>query len=105
MSSPFRLTLPIALAAALAAPVAHADGDADEGLDLMQEGAKMIFRHMMRDMGPQISQMESLARILGDWEQYEMPEVLPNGDILIRRKPPGVPPGLQGPPGEGEIDL
>ena len=37
---------------------------------------------------------------LGTPDQYEAPEVLPNGDILIRRKPQPLPP-----PKEGEIDL
>lgn len=106
MQTPLRLAVPLVLAAVLAAPVAHAEAgaEADQGLSLMQEGARLILRQMMRDMGPQISQMESLARILGDWEQYELPEVLPNGDILIRRKPP-TPPGLQVPTEDGEIDL
>jgi len=39
-------------------------------------------------------------RNLGTPDQYETPEILPNGDILIRRKPQPLPP-----PRDGEIDL
>lgn len=44
-------------------------------------------------------ELENLRKF-GTPDQYEMPEILPNGDILIRRKPQPLPP-----PREGEIDL
>lgn len=44
-------------------------------------------------------ELENLRKF-GTPDQYEMPEVLPNGDILIRRKPQPLPP-----PRDGEIDL
>lgn len=93
----------LALALILTAGTAPAQ-QRDEGIDLMQEGAKIILRSLLRDMGPQISQMQELARTLGDFDQYQMPEVLPNGDVLIRRKVPLMPRRLD-PPEEGEIDL
>jgi len=37
---------------------------------------------------------------LGSPDEYEAPEILPNGDILIRRKPQPLPP-----PKDGEVDL
>lgn len=36
--------------------------------------------------------------VLGSIPQYEMPEVLPNGDIIIRRIPPAAPAPPQRPP-------
>ena len=36
--------------------------------------------------------MRSLELFVDTIPQYEMPEVLPNGDILIRRKPSAEPP-------------
>lgn len=40
-------------------------------------------RNFLREMGP------AMARVLSqveDWTRYEAPEILPNGDIIIRRK-------------------
>ena len=39
---------------------------------------------------------------IDDIRNYHPPEVLPNGDIIIRRKTPAE---LAAPPAEGEIDL
>jgi len=36
--------------------------------------------------------MGSLAELLGDYSGWHMPEVLPNGDILIRRRNQTPPP-------------
>jgi hypothetical protein len=44
---------------------------------------------------------ESLLALMDDIGNYQPPERLPNGDILIRRKPDRPLP----PPAEGEIDL
>jgi len=98
----------LALCLALAAmPVAAQDPpaeDIDRGRDLMQEGAKLLFRGLMGQVEPQLRQMQELAEKLGDFRDYEMPEVLPNGDILIRRKA-GAPSADLPPPKEGETDL
>ena len=40
--------------------------------------AKQIMRRLLSD----------LYRLIDDFDAYEMPERLPNGDIIIRRKPP-----------------
>ena len=98
------LTASLAAAPLAAQENALPEGEMREGADLMQDGARRLFRGLLSEMEPHIRQMEDLARLLGDFDAYQAPEVLPNGDILIRRKPPGVPPGLQ-PPGEGETDL
>ncbi len=115
----------------LALPVAGAgmaqtlDGEAgqrtDEGFSLIEEGTKLILRQMLDNMKPAMDEaqkglgqamaewgpaMRDLAGRLGDLSAYHAPEVLPNGDILIRRKRPGEtpPPGLTiGPHGETDL--
>jgi hypothetical protein len=37
----------------------------------------------MQEMGPALAE---LAAEVKDWSVYEMPEILPNGDIIIRKK-------------------
>lgn len=39
---------------------------------------------MAEEFGPAI---ETLRERIEDWSYYEKPEMLPNGDIIIRRKP------------------
>ncbi len=84
----------------------------EEGFDLMEEGAKLLFRGLMSkmepaldDMGLALREMEpafrELMTMIGDVRNYHAPEVLPNGDILIRRKTPGEVDPLP----EGEIEL
>jgi len=73
------------------------DGDMREGIDLLQEGLQLLFRGLMNELGPALLELE--GKII-DLNQYEMPEILPNGDIIIRRKT--VP---ENPPGKGEVDL
>ena len=43
---------------------------------------------------------DGMLELMGDIRNYEMPEKLPNGDIIIRRKP-----DLPAPPKEGEVEL
>ena len=47
------------------------------------------FRDMMEDMKPALDEtlklMESFGTV-GDLRHYHLPEVLPNGDIILRRK-------------------
>jgi len=93
------------------------DPNAEEGLSLMERGAQILLRSMIERMQPQLDQMgddmaatlsdmqpalQELARIIGDIRNYDPPEVLPNGDIIIRRKrpAPAMPPGS-----ETEIEL
>jgi hypothetical protein len=85
-----------------------------EGLDLMEEGAKLLLRGLMSEMEPAIDEMgkaltemepavTELMRMIGDFRNYHAPEMLENGDIIIRRKTPLVPAPETGP--KGEIDL
>ena len=99
-----------ALAGALAAaPLAARADQPGLGEALIKEGARLFLRGLLREMEPhmdQILQWQDLARKLGDLSDYQIPEVLPNGDILIRRRP-GAPPRADLPEvGEGgRVDL
>lgn len=97
----------ISAIATIAAP-AGAQDNADEGLSLMEEGAKMIMRHLMDEMGSTMEDLDNLSeqmapalqelqQMINDLSAYEMPEMLPNGDIIIRRKTPleVVPPSVE----------
>lgn len=95
----------IALCLVLAAPApaqesqqADPPSDLSEGFDLLGEGARLLFRGLMAEMEPALDAMgeklkamepmlRSLAEMVGDIRNYEAPEKLPNGDIIIRRKP------------------
>ncbi|MCC1480657.1 AAA+ family ATPase [Roseibaca sp. Y0-43] len=89
---------PIALALCLALPV-HAQDDppAGEGLfnfmermlrDFMTEAEPQL-RELERGLNAITPEMERLMERMRDATQYYPPEVLPNGDILIRRRQPG----------------
>lgn len=71
------------------------------------EGIGPILRDFLDGLGPGL---EALRERLGELGQYEPPEVLPNGDILIRRKrqPPAPEPGPDSAPEplpDGQIEL
>lgn len=109
--------LSLMLALCLALPVAAEDaapraprGDVGQGIDLMGEGARLLLRGLMdevepalRGLGQDIAALrpvlEDIARMIGDARNYQPPEMLPNGDIIIRRRVP-VPVAP-----EGEIEL
>lgn len=58
----------------------------------LSEQAKTALEGMVEDLGPTLEELgpalEGLADKIGDLSLYEPPEVLENGDILIRRKKP-----------------
>ncbi|WP_299373231.1 hypothetical protein [uncultured Tateyamaria sp.] len=106
-----------------AAPVHAQDADPpDEGWSLMERGAQMLMEGLMREMEPALEDLQGLAEDMGpamrdfvtqmgpamrglledvqDWSVYEAPEILDNGDIIIRRKP-DVPDATPAP----EIDI
>jgi hypothetical protein len=131
-----RLALITAAALCLTAPAlaqdAEAEPDAPENeRSLMEEGARMFLEGILREMEPALRDLEGMAgeiepalrdfaqemgpafaELLGkvdDLSNYEMPEMLPNGDIIIRRKEPLDPetpldPELDIEPGE-EIEI
>lgn len=96
---------------ALALPVqADETGNEDNGTALMERGAQMFFEGIMREMEPALEDLEGLAEEMGpelhrfvqemgpafaellsqieDLSAYHPPEMLPNGDIILRRKTP-----------------
>jgi hypothetical protein len=78
----------LALCVAFAAPVSAQDeggGEMSDGLDLLSEGTRMLLEGLMDELGPAL---EGLRENLQDLDAYHAPEMLPNGDIIIRRKTP-----------------
>lgn len=76
-----------------AAPEAN---DLSRGADMLSQGMGLILRGLMDELDPVAEGWVKLLEMLDDFTAYEMPEMLPNGDILIRRKVPLEP---------GEVDL
>ncbi|MEO0401907.1 MAG: hypothetical protein AAF214_05985 [Pseudomonadota bacterium] len=94
-----------------------------EGLSLMERGAQMLMEGLLREMEPALDDLQGLAEEFGpslqefaqqmgpalrslldeveDWSVYEAPEILENGDIIIRRKPEGEDPADS----EEQIDI
>ncbi len=73
--------------------------DVGQGLNLVEEGMKQLLRGMLEEMGPAKENLRALLEnmgpmmlelqdMIGDVTQYQLPEMLPNGDIIIRRKVP-----------------
>lgn len=106
-----RSALPIALCLALAAPPLGAeepsgtapDPSAEEGMSLIEKGARMLLQSLLDDVEPRMKELgkgldEALAEMgpalkdllgrIDDFRNYHAPEMLPNGDIIIRRKSP-----------------
>lgn len=99
----------------------------DQGLDLMEEGAKLLLRGLLSEMDPAIDELRGFAQEMGpkmqlfaeemgpafaelmaqvdDFSNYSAPEMLPNGDIIIRRRPeaPDFFPQLDEDTGEVEL--
>lgn len=92
-------------ALAIAAPVTAQEstdadpGDVSEGLGLLGEGTRLIFEGLMEEMRPMLEQarpyfeedvlpfLNRMGELMDDVTSYELPERLPNGDIIIRRSP------------------
>ena len=73
-----------------------------DGLNLLGEGARQLLDGLIGQISPGIDTLgNSLSQVrpmiddlltrIGDIRNYEMPVTLPNGDILIRRKPDAPP--------------
>jgi hypothetical protein len=110
------------LIAALALPL-PAGAEDNSGDSLLQQGARLLMEGLLQEMEPALRELEGLAGelepalrdfalemgpalkdLLGkveDWSAYHPPEILPNGDIILRRKTPEE----RDTPKDGEIDL
>ena len=69
----------------LAVPAAAEEDGLREGFSLLQEGTRMMLRGLMAELEPGLRELQDR---IGDLSAYHPPEILPNGDILIRRKDP-----------------
>lgn len=120
-----QLALIAALVSLTALPAAAQD-EGERGLSLMERGAQMFLEGILKEMEPALDELEGLAQEMeprlrdfadamgpaladlfdkvDDWSAYHAPEMLPNGDIILRRKVP-VDPAAPEPPAGGEIDL
>lgn len=84
----------------------------DKAPSLMERGAQQFLEGLLLEMEPAFDSMRgfieemgpALTELMGqieDWSVYETPEILDNGDIIIRRKPDATPPQDEPP----QIDL
>jgi hypothetical protein len=99
--------------AALALLLSTSPAWAQDGTSLIEEGAKLFFQGILEEMDPALDQlrdyadqiepaMQAFADRMGpalikllafvdDIGNYDMPEFMPNGDIIIRRSPDAPP--------------
>ena len=97
----------------------------EDGFSLMEEGARLFMRGIMSEIEPALDEMRESMEELGpafaefaqavgpafaelldtvdDIRHYEAPEILPNGDIIIRRSPDA--PIWEPDPETGEVEL
>lgn len=93
-------------------PLAEDEAPGDDGLSQIERGFGMIMQDLLDEIGPDLNRlgedmssalsrmspvMQDLSALVDDLSNYQTPERLENGDIVIRRKP-GAPP----PPALGE---
>ncbi len=95
---PAVLILAAAVLAAGAGQARDARGDMKQGMTLLEQGTRLLLEGFLKELGK--ARIEFQGRLL-DLNAYHFPEILPNGDIIIRRKVPLV----VDPPQDGEIDL
>lgn len=112
-----RHLLALFLAAALSsAAFAQDQGAEEDGQSLMERGLQLFMDGLLSEMEPALGDLQDLAEEMGpalqsflaemgpalrgllqeieDWSVYEAPEVLENGDIIIRRKKPEPSPAV-----------
>lgn len=112
--------------AMLLLPVPSPASADEDGLGLMERGAEMLLEGLLQEMAPALDGLQDFADGVGpalqefviemgpalrdlveqieDWSVYHPPEILDNGDIIIRRKSPEPAP-LPGVEPEGEIEI
>jgi hypothetical protein len=105
-----RILMISAMVSAFGAPTIAQENDKS----LMEQGAELFFEGLRKEMEPALDELlgladefgpamqsffdemgpalAELAREIQDWSVYETPEILPNGDIIIRKKPTQDPP-------------
>lgn len=80
----------------------------------LSNNAQTLLEGWVAEIGPKLEELgptlEGFADKIGDMSAYHPPEVLENGDIIIRRKTPITPepeetPKAEEPPATGTIEL
>ncbi|WP_323778469.1 hypothetical protein [Leisingera sp.] len=105
-----QILLPAALTALMSAPLAAQEaGEEGDAPSLMERGAELFWEGLREEMAPALEDLQGMMEEIGpsmgaflaemgpaladiakqveDWSAYELPEILPNGDIIIRKKP------------------
>ena len=104
-----RAIAPLLLALCLTSPATAQETD-DEGYSLMERGVEMFLRGLRDEMDPALEGLQEFALEMGpslrqfvqemgpalsdladqvkDWSVYHPPEILPNGDIILRKRTP-----------------
>lgn len=88
-----RLAATMGLAAMLAAAPARAESPTPPEKPLSEQIEEAL-RGLVEQVEPALEQLRDTFRVLervDSLEHYEKPEILPNGDIIIRRKPEAPP--------------
>jgi len=98
-----RLVAALGVAAALAAAPARAESPTPPEKPLSEQIEEAL-RGRVERVEPALEQLRDTFRVreqVDSLEHYEKPEILPNGDIIIRRKPDAPPYAPEGAPEEG----
>lgn len=81
--------------------------DQTDGVDLIGRGMGLLMENLLRDVGPDLERLgndmsgaldrmapvlKDLSVLVDDLGNYQAPQRLENGDIVIRRKPGAPPP-------------
>jgi hypothetical protein len=78
----------------------QSSSDVEQGMSLLEQGAQMMMRGMMAEMEPSLNEMadafaqaqpvlRDLVGMMKNLNDYHPPEMMPNGDIILRHKLPG----------------
>jgi len=116
------IVLPLTLAVLISFPI---QAQEDQEPNLMEQGMELFWEGLRQEMAPTLDELRLLAEELGpsmrgflsemgpalaeianqveDWSTYELPEILPNGDIIIRKKLAPVDPDQPAPTGPTDI--
>lgn len=100
-----QIAIPALVLMLSATPGVAQDGDNDirDGLDMFSEGARTLMEGLLDEMRPMLEEAQpffedevapffaNLWTLIDDVTAYELPERLPNGDIIIRRSPDAPP--------------
>lgn len=118
--------LPVIALCLLTFPAAALE-EQDDGTEQMRKGLELFMEGLRGEMAPALKDLKGLADQFGpsmrsflqemgpafgeiidsvkDWTDYHPPEMLPNGDIILRKKTAPQPPAEPLPPPPGGIDL